>query len=157
MLAATKNQLVTSLQNQQVQLKQMELNYWTRTFSAMTTEAALIAGFGFGGLSAISSYKASTMQTLYLVATSVSMGFGLLAMTTASLVLYYGPGKALRAPSLEAVEQTINDMKEKSHATFYFFIGELVFFHISSFLLMWILYTPFVAFCVNLVLLAFLL
>ena len=85
------------------------------------------------------------------------MGFGLLVITTASLVLQFGPGKALRASSLAEIEDALETMKNKSHTCFWFFIGELVFFHISSFMLMWILYSPFVAFIVNLVLLAFLL
>ena len=87
----------------------------------------------------------------------MSMGFGLLCITTASFCLMLGPGKALRASSIKGIEETIQHMKDKSIFAFWCFVGELVFFHISSFMLMWILYTPFVSLVVNLVLFAFLL
>ena len=43
----------------------------------------------------------------YLVMTATSMGFGLLCMTTATLTLDLGPGKALRAGSIAEIESTI--------------------------------------------------
>mmetsp|Transcript_1381 Transcript_1381/g.1819 ORF Transcript_1381/g.1819 Transcript_1381/m.1819 type:complete len:96 (-) Transcript_1381:145-432(-) len=93
----------------------------------------------------------------YLVATSVSMGFGLLCITTASFCLMLGPGKALRSSSMKGIEQTIEHMKEKSYLCFWFFVTEMLFFHISSFMLMWIMYTPFVALVINVILFVFLL
>lgn len=46
----------------------------------------------------------------------------------------------------------VETMKAESNQVFYFFMGQLLFFHISSFLLMWLLYTPHVALVVNIVL-----
>ena len=57
MLAATKNNTITGLQQQLVQIKQMELNYWTRTFSTLTMESSLLTGFSFGGMAAIAEFK----------------------------------------------------------------------------------------------------
>ena len=112
----------------------MELNYWTRTFSTLTLEASLLAGFGFGGLSAIKDYKGhhGVLNILYLVSTSCSMGFGLLCITTCALMLNLAPGKALMANSMETIDFTIDEMKTKSTQAFWYFMGELVFFHISS-------------------------
>ena len=93
----------------------------------------------------------------YLVMTATSMGFGLLCMTTATLTLYLGPGKALRAQSIAEIELTIEKMKNKSHTCFWFFVSQLVSFHISSCMLMWILYEINVAMIVNIVLIAALL
>ena len=137
----------------------MELNYWVRTFTTLTTEAALLCGFSFGGLTAIAEFKGQQayLNAAYLVATSISMGFGLLCITTASFCLMLGPGKALRAGSMKGIEETIEHMKDKSFFCFWCFVAELMFFHISSFMLMWILYSPFVALVVNMVLFAFLL
>ena len=85
-----------------MQLKEMELNYWVRTFSTLTTEAALIVGFSFGGLTAIKEFKGqqTSLNIVYLAATACSMGCGLLCITTASFCLMFGPGKALRAGNL---------------------------------------------------------
>ena len=136
----------------------MELNYWTGTFSALTSRAAMLTGFTFSGLFAIAEEKGkmTTLNMAYLVATVISMGCGLLCITTSSFCLMLGPGKALRASSIKGIEETINVMKDKSIFAFWCFVGELVFFHISSFMLMWILYSPFVSLLVNAVLFAFL-
>ena len=48
-------------------------------------------------------------------------------------------------------------MKEKSYACFKYFMLELLFFHVSSFLLMWIYYKFIVALVINIILGLFLL
>jgi len=50
----------------------------------------------------------------------------------------------------------INTLKDKSHQCFVFFILQLLFFHASSFLLMWILYSKIVAVIINIILAIFL-
>jgi hypothetical protein len=67
-----------------------------------------------------------------------------------------GQGRALRGEGVEALDTAINHMKEKSFKCFKYFMLELLFFHISSFLLMWIYYRFFVALVINIILLAFL-
>ena len=142
-----------------VQIKQMELTYWTRTFRTLTMESSLLTGFSFGGMAAIAEFKGEVKQLnmIYLSATASSMGFGLCCITTASFCLMLGPGKALRAANVEQIDETINHLKDKSHLGFFFFVLQLCCFHLSSFSLMWICYSPLVAFITNLVLLAFLL
>lgn len=136
----------------------MELEYWTNTFSTLTRQASLLTGFSFGGMASIAEYKgqATTLNILYLSATASSMGFGLCCITTASLCLMMGPGKALRAQDIEQIDETINHLKTKSVLSFWFFVFELLCFHASSFMLMWICYSPLVAFIVNICLLMFL-
>ena len=119
----------------------------------------MLCGFTFAGFRAISEFKGEMiyLNMAYLTATACSLGFGLLCVTTASFCLMLGPGKALRASSMRGIEETIDTLKNKSHVSFWFFISQLLFFHASSFMLMWILYSPFVAFVVNIVLFVFLL
>ena len=50
----------------------------------------------------------------------------------------------------------IDQLKEKSFSCFKFFMLELLFFHISAFLLMWIYYRFIVALVLNIILGAFL-
>ena len=54
------------------------------------------------------------------------------------------------------MHKAVDTMKQESTQCFYFFVAQLFFFHISSFLLMWVLYSTQVALVVNCVLLAFL-
>jgi len=85
------------------------------------------------------------------------MGFGLLTIIVAALCSMLGPGLALRgSEGAVSMHKAVDAMKEESMQCFYFFICQLLFFHISSFLLMWVLYTKEVAIMVNIVLAIFL-
>ena len=69
----------------------------------------------------------------------------------------FGQGKALRGEGVEAIDIAVENLKEKSFQCFKFFMLELFFFHVSSFLLMWIYYQFIVALIINIILGAFLL
>lgn len=102
----------------------MELNYWTQTFRTLTMESSLLTGFSFGGMAAIAEFKgqATILNMIYLSATACSMGFGFCCITTASLCLMLGPGKALRAQDIEGIDETIGHLKSKSFLGFWFFV-----------------------------------
>jgi len=85
------------------------------------------------------------------------MGFGLLVIVISTLCSMLGPGLALRGPEgPNSVHLAVDTMKEESVLCFYFFILQLLFFHLSSFMLIWYCYPPTVAVVVNIVLLIFL-
>lgn len=85
------------------------------------------------------------------------MGFGLLTIVIGSLCSMLGPGLALRGPDGPAsMHRAVDVMRDESLHCFYCFILQLFFFHISSFILMWLLYSHTVALIVNSVLLIFL-
>jgi hypothetical protein len=120
----------------------------------------MLAGFCYGGLniSGRSQGFGSLIDFGYLSTTTAAMGFGLLTIVVAALCSMLGPGLALRgSEGAKSMHKAVDIMKEESMQCFYFFIGQLLFFHISSFLLMWVLYSSEVAIVVNIVLLLFLL
>ena len=85
------------------------------------------------------------------------MAFGLLCITVAALCSMLGPGLALRGgDGASSMNKAVDSMKQESRECFLFFIAQLLFFHLSSFLLMWTLYSTTVALCINIVLLVFL-
>ena len=110
-------------------------------------------------VSRISDFPLATLVELaYEGTTTAAMGFGLMVIILSSLCGMLGPGLALRgAEGANSVHKAVETMKEESRLVFKFFIAQLFFFHISSFLLMWVLYTPGVAMIVNIVLGLFLL
>jgi hypothetical protein len=120
----------------------------------------MITGFCYGGLSLAEKEDTQFDDIIsfgFLSATSAAMGFGLLTIIVASLCGMLGPGLALRGKEgPESMHKAVESMKDESTNCFYFFISQLFFFHISSFLLMWVLYTSYVALVVNMVLLVFL-
>ena len=127
------------------------------TFRTLTTESALIAGFCFAGLALGEDSTTNLLNLGYLASTSTAMGFGLLCITVASFCLMMGPGRALRGVSMEAIDEAVDHMKEKSYLCFKYFMLELFFFHVSSFLLMWYMRPFLTALIVNIILLLFLL
>ena len=118
----------------------------------------MLTGFCYGGLSIDSDKPSWLVQFGYLSSTTTAMGFGLLTRVIASLCGMLGPGLALRGPEgPSSVHKAVDTMKEESVMCFNFFMLQLLFFHLSSFMLMWMLYPIKVALVVNVVLLFFLL
>ena len=158
MLAAVKNSTVTNLQKQVVAIKSMELNYWMSTFRMLTTESALLTGFAFGSLSAAAGTPNPVLNLIFLAITASSMGFGTLCISTASFSLIFGQERALMGDgdANDSMDRAIEMLKNKSYQCFYLFTTQLVCFHLSSFMLMWILYPPLVALFINAILAYFL-
>tara|TARA_B110000285_G_C15098680_1_gene603641 strand:- start:1458 stop:1874 length:417 start_codon:yes stop_codon:yes gene_type:complete len=127
----------------------------------MAGQSAMITGFCYGGLSLADPTDGDKWTNMisfgFLSTTSAAMGFGLLTIVIASLCGMLGPGLALRGQDgANSMHKAVDLMKAESINCFYFFISQLLFFHISSFLLMWLLYTAQVALVVSMVLLVFL-
>ena len=66
----------------------MELTYWMSTFRTMTTESSLLTGFCFAGMRAAEGSTNYVLNGFYLSMTAISMGFGLLCISTATFVSY---------------------------------------------------------------------
>ena len=85
------------------------------------------------------------------------MAFGLLCITIAAFCVMFGPGLALRGgEGAVSMHKAVDNMKKESTNCFMFFILQLLFFHMSSFLLMWLYYPVKVALLINVILLVFL-
>ena len=133
----------------------------------MASQSALLAGkscmikhlgFCYGGLNVIIDPKASSLVTFgYLSTTTCGMAFGLLCITIAAFCVMFGPGLALRGgDGAASMHKAVENMKSESRHCFNFFILQLLFFHVSSFLLMWLYYPVKVALIINIILGTFL-
>ena len=160
MIQAYKNTTLTGVQVRTLAIRQKELEYWRSTFQTMAGQSAMLTGFCYGGLSLSARDDAEWADAIsfgYLATTTGAMGFGLLTIIVAALCSMLGPGLALRgSEGAGSVHKAVDTMKAESVNCFNFFIFQLFMFHISSFLLMWVLYTTRVATVVNVVLLIFL-
>jgi hypothetical protein len=141
-------------------IRQKELEYWVSTFKTMAGQSAMLTGFCYGGLSLSAPGKDPISNAIsfgFLATTTGAMSFGLLTIIVAALCSMLGPGLALRgSEGAGSVHKAVDVMKSESVNCFNFFILQLLMFHISSFLLMWVLYTSRVAMFVNVILLIFL-
>ena len=69
-----------------------------------------------------------------------------------------GPGLALRGgEGAVSMHKAVDNMAFEAKNCFGFFIAQLIFFYLSSFLLMWVLYSKSVAIITNLILAGFML
>ena len=69
-----------------------------------------------------------------------------------------GPGLALRGgEGATSMHKAVDNMAYEAKHCFGFFLAQLLFFHLSSFLLMWVLYSKTVAMITNFILLGFML
>jgi len=139
-------------------IREKELNYWSTTFQTMAGQSALLAGFCYGGIGIeMSTRIPGWIQLGYVSTTTCGMAFGLLCITIAALCSMLGPGLALRGGAgVKSMHLAVENMKAESRTCFIFFILQLLFFHLSSFLLMWTLYDRTVAIFINAILLIFL-
>ena len=93
------------------------------------------------------------LQVIFLAFTSISLGFGILCITTASLSLIFGTQRALMGhQALTSMDIAVDMLKRKAYHTFYFFLAQLIFFFLSAFMVLWGAYPPIVALSGNLVL-----
>ena len=64
----------------------LEFNYWLSTFEAMTKQSTLLTGFAFARLAGAVGSDERYVSVFYLAVTSISMGFGLLVITSSTMV-----------------------------------------------------------------------
>ena len=135
------------------------MNYWKMTFATMASQSAMLTGFTWGELSIQPSKGVSQAVGLcYLLFTSITMASGLVVIIIGSLCSMLGPGLALRGPDgALSVHKAVDCMKRESQLCFNFFLTQLFFFHLSSFMLMWMLYSTKTCIVINIVLFVFLL
>jgi hypothetical protein len=81
---------------------------------------------------------------------------GMTVIIVGTLCSIFGPGLALRgADGSNSMHKAVEVMKGESVFLFNVFSTMLFFFHLSSLMLMWVLYDRAVAICVNIVLIIF--
>ena len=128
----------------------------------MAGQSVMIAGFSYSGLSVgldqVSSLGWSDfiIHFGYLSTTTVAMICGMTVIIVGTLCSIFGPGLALRgADGSNSMHKAVEVMKGESVFLFNVFSMMLFFFHLSSLMLMWVLYDRAVAICVNIVLIIF--
>jgi len=142
MLYADKNALRTQLKVNMLRIRERELSYYTNNCLAISTSAALLAGFAWYGLTEVPfDEEADAMtQTLYLVITTLIMGLELLTVVNATLCAILGPGLALRGPD-GSMHTAVAGMMTHYKFTLACFTGGLICFMLSALLYGWMQFT----------------
>ena len=141
MLFADKRALETNLKVGLLQIREKELNFYTQNCLAVCTQAALLAGFAYSGLTQVSIPEEANfwVRLLYISATVMARCFEIIAVLNTTLLAIVGPGLALRGPDGSMHPAVDGMMAEYKHALSCFKLG-LVCFHFSAGLFGWIMF-----------------
>jgi len=121
------------------EIRKRELDFYSNNCQSLGTQAALLAGFAYGGLSGvdISPETPDALRALFFVFVTMAMGFTFTAMINSSLASMLGPGYALRGPEgsyHHAVEALMLEYK----LVFINFVLGMCTFYIAAFLYIWL-------------------
>ena len=162
MLFADKRALETNLKVNLLAIREKELNYYVRSplprtrllrgnslptlpqtqnCLAVGTQAALLAGFAYSGLTqvAIPHERSYILKLMYLLVTTTAMCFELIAVLNTTLLSMMGPGLALRGPD-GSMHPAVDGMMVEYRTAYYSFVLGLIFFHLSAALFSWLIY-----------------
>ncbi|KAG8462372.1 hypothetical protein KFE25_012192 [Diacronema lutheri] len=138
MLYADKAALRTNLKVNLLRIRERELNFYTNNCLSISTQAALLAGFAWYGLTEVpfTDEANDIVQTVYLVVTTCIMGLEMLTVVNATLCAILGPGLALRGPD-GSMHKAVDGMMTHYRFTFACFSLGLLCFQFSALLYSW--------------------
>ncbi|KAF8822103.1 hypothetical protein IE077_001045 [Cardiosporidium cionae] len=159
MLQLFKNQVVTSVAKQQVEIRQLELDWYTNNYWTLSQQGALLAGFAFAQMSTTLPESTSfLLESAYLVCVTVSMGMQLCVVVITTLCCMWGPGLALRGPhGTRSVNDAVDNLRMEQTYVFAFFVSGLFTFYTSNILRLWCFFEEWVALVSTIILSIFLL
>ena len=108
---------------------------------AIGTQAALLAGFAYSGLTqvAIPLDSEYVLKLLYLLVTTTAMCLELIAVMNTTLLSMMGPGLALRGPD-GSMHPAVDGMIEEYQYAYLNFVLGLIAFHFSAALFGWLMF-----------------
>ena len=141
MLLADKCALERNLKVNLLSIREKELNYYTQNCLSVGTQAALLAGFAYQGLTqvAIPHERAYLLKLAYILVTTVAMCLELIAVLNTTLLSMMGPGLALRGPD-GSMGPAVDGMMTEYRTAYSCFVLGLICFHFSAALFSWLIY-----------------
>lgn len=143
MLHLTKNNVVTGVARQQVEIRQSELDWYCDNYSAMTGQAAMLAGFAFSQLQTeLPTDKHKPALELcfgYLFLTCMTIGLELSAIILSTALSVWGPSLALRGKGGTAdLHKAVDALRAYQSVVFFYFIVGWIMYFFSAILQIWI-------------------
>lgn len=139
MLRATKEQLETELQVSFVEIRKRELDFYTSNCQSLGTQAALLSGFAYGGISGVHvpADRPDALKAVYLVCLVCAMGFTFTAMINSALASMLGPGYALRGPE-GSYHHAVEGLMLEYKLVFINLVLGMAAFYLAAFLYVWL-------------------
>lgn len=153
MLHLQKNRIVTGVAKKQIEIRQLEVDWYCGNYSTIAGQAAMLAGFAFTQLTTPmpDDYEPPfALEFGYLFFTCMAIGLELSAIILSTFLSVWGPSLALRGRGGAAdLHRAVDCLRDYQLLVFlYFMIGWLIFF-LSSCLQVWIYFKRRVAVVVS--------
>lgn len=134
MLFADKQALETDLKVSLLSIRERELKLYSENCRSIGAQAALLAGFTYGGVTIAGTLQESAriqFVSLHVFVTTVSMGCNIACCFGATCCSMFGPGLALRGPD-GAMDQAVEGLALEFRLLFLIFIFGLILFYLSA-------------------------
>lgn len=142
MLHLQKNQLVTNVARKQVEIRQMEVDWYCGCYSTMTGQAAMLAGFAFTQLTTPMPEDPEPglqLQFSYLFLTCMAIGLELSAIILSAFLSVWAPSLALRGKGgASDLHRAVDCLRDYQFMVFVYFVAGWFVFFVSSILQVWI-------------------
>lgn len=144
MLQLTKNQLVTDAAKNQIEVRQMEVDWYCSTYSSMSYNAALLAGFAFSGLTTDLPEGVDYLREFtYMFLLSTTMGMMVCTVILSTFLSVWAPSLALRGKNGTAdLHKAIYCLHGYQKWVFGYFVLGWVLVFLSSIVQVWIYHSP---------------
>eukprot|EP00440_Ansanella_granifera_P051919 gb/GFBE01056290.1/.p1 GENE.gb/GFBE01056290.1/~~gb/GFBE01056290.1/.p1 ORF type:complete len:251 (+),score=42.05 gb/GFBE01056290.1/:1-753(+) len=160
MLQLKKNQLVTKVSTGQIEIRQMEMDWYCSNYDTMTGQAAMLAGFAFSFITApmpegkLEPHIVLEFIYFFLVCTTIGLELGVIVLS--SYLSVWAPSLALRGKRGTAdLHKACDALKDYQALVFYSFMAGWVLYFVASILQVWIYYRVQIAGFVTIPLLGF--
>mmetsp|Transcript_61287 Transcript_61287/g.176387 ORF Transcript_61287/g.176387 Transcript_61287/m.176387 type:complete len:241 (-) Transcript_61287:81-803(-) len=160
MLHLQKNNLVTGLSKNLVEIRQLEVDWYCNNYGTIVGQATLLAGFAFAQLTTPmpDPEPPFVLELAYLFLTSSALGFELTAIIVSTFLSTWAPSLALRGKAGSAdLHRAVDALRDYQALSFGFFILGWIIFFVSSIFQIWIYFRRRVAVVVTFPFLCFLL
>lgn len=157
MLQLYKNEAVTHVAREQMEIRNMELEWYTKNYDTMAVQAAMFAGFAFEQITEpVPEGCSMWLEIAYVVLTAVTLGFELTVCMSCTFCCIFGKGLALRGPhGARSIHLAVDNLQKEQNLIFTQFLVGILGYLLSHVFEMWIYFRPRIALTVSIPLVIF--
>mmetsp|Transcript_12707 Transcript_12707/g.28784 ORF Transcript_12707/g.28784 Transcript_12707/m.28784 type:complete len:217 (-) Transcript_12707:94-744(-) len=157
MLQLYKNEAITSVTREQLEIRKMELDWYTMNYDTMAMQAAMFAGFAFEQVTEpVPEGTDAVMEVVYVSLTCITLGFELCVCMSCTFCCIFGKGLALRGPhGARSVHDAVNNLEKEQKMVFTQFLLGILGYLVANIMKMWIYFRPRIALTVSIPLVVF--
>jgi len=157
MLQLYKNEAVTHVARENMEIRSMELQWYTTNYDTMAIQAAMFAGFAFEQITEpVPEGTSVWLEVTYVVLTAMTLGLELTVCMSCTFCCIFGKGLALRGPhGARSVHTAVDNLSKEQTLIFSQFLTGILGYLLSHVVEMWIYFRPRIALTVSIPLVIF--